>query len=144
MAFTTREQIVELVNTLFIATDYQEWDRLQSDVFAEGLIKFDMSSAGGPNKDLSAAEICALWQQGFQDIDAINHLAGNFLVSLHGNTAHVFAYATATHYRAAATKGHTREFVGSYDIQVLQTPKGWRIDGFKYTLKYATGNTELR
>jgi len=32
-------------------------------------------------------------------LDAVNHLDGNYLVTLAGNTADVFAYAAATHYK---------------------------------------------
>jgi hypothetical protein len=140
--FSVREQIVEVVNKLFVYTDYQEWDKLQNDVFTTELY-FDMSSLGGEAKTTTAKEVCDMWRAGFEGIDSVNHLAGNYLVRISGDTADVFAYATATHYKNAATSEKTREFVGSYNLHLIQTEGGWRIDIFKYNLKYANGNLSL-
>lgn len=140
---TTREQLIETVNRLFVYTDYQKWDQLKDEVFSEH-VHFDMTSLGGEAKVMSSKEICAMWKDGFQGIDAINHLAGNYLVDLHGDDqANVFAYATATHYKANAKHGNTREFVGSYNLELKKSDNGWRINAFKYKLKYMSGNSTL-
>ena len=47
---TTREQITEVVNKLFVYTDFKEWDKLQSEVFTEN-VQFDMSSLGGEKRN---------------------------------------------------------------------------------------------
>ncbi|MDX2301410.1 MAG: nuclear transport factor 2 family protein [Microscillaceae bacterium] len=141
--FTVREQIVEVVNKLFVYTDQQDWERLHSEVFAEEVF-LDMSSLGGESKTMTPTEICEGWKKGFEGLDAINHLGGNYLVSLQDDViAQVFAYATATHYKASATKGQTREFVGSYELRLVDTLEGWRINVFKYNLKYTSGNVTL-
>ena len=50
-------EITEVVNRLFIHTDYQEWAKLLSMVFAPEVI-FDMSSVGaGEAKTVKAEEI---------------------------------------------------------------------------------------
>ncbi|MEL6274339.1 MAG: nuclear transport factor 2 family protein, partial [Bacteroidota bacterium] len=81
---------------------------------------------------------------GFVGLDSVNHLGGNYLVTISDQEADVFAYATATHYKASATLGKTRDFVGSYELHLIKTPAGWRINKFKYNLKYAAGNLELK
>lgn len=141
--FSEREQIVEVVNKLFIYTDYQRWDKLLNEVFTESIL-FDMSSLGQEVKTMPAKEVCEIWQKGFEGLDSVNHLAGNYLVTLNGERADVFAYATATHYRNAATQGKTREFIGSYDLHLIKIWQGWRIDVFKYNLKFMNGNLELK
>jgi hypothetical protein len=142
--FTTREQIIETVNRLFVYTDYREWQKLQTEVFTP-TVHFDMSSLGaGAAKDLAAGEICAMWETGFAGIDAVHHHSGNFLVTVNGEAATVFCYAIASHYKAAATQGHTREFVGSYDLGLQRTADGWRISSFRYNVKYTSGNMELK
>jgi len=141
--FSIREQIAEVVNKLFIYTDFKQWDRLQSEVFTEQIL-FDMSSIGQEVKTTTAKEVCELWQKGFEGLDAINHLSGNYLVTVSGEAADVFAYATATHFKSSATQGKTREFVGSYNLHLIRTQRGWRIDVFKYNLKYMNGNLELK
>jgi hypothetical protein len=142
VTYSVRDEIVELINKLFVYTDKQEWEKLQNEVFSNEVM-FDMSSLGGPNAETSSKDICALWMKGFEGLDAINHLAGNYLIHIQDHIATVFAYATATHYKAAATKGTTRDFVGTYTISLLKHGFGWRIYEFKYDLKYQTGNIDL-
>jgi len=141
--FSVREQIIDIVTKLFIYTDSQEWDKLSDEVFTEE-IEFDMTSLGGEAKKLAAKEVCEIWQKGFEGLDAVNHLAGNHLVTITEQTADVFAYATATHYKSSATQGKTREFVGSYNLHLTYTEQGWRIDVFKYNLKYMSGNIDFK
>ncbi len=140
--FSTRDLIVEVVNKLFIYTDERDWNKLQSEVFTVKVL-FDMISVGGKRAELDAKEICELWARGFEGIDSVNHLAGNHIVWMDNYTASVFVYATATHFKEAATKGKTREFVGTYNIELTMNEDGWRINRFKYNLKYANGNLEL-
>ena len=83
-------------------------------------------------------------EEGFEGIDAINHLAGNFLVQVQDATASVFAYATATHYKESASNGKTREYVGTYNLNLMKHGVGWRIYEFKYNLKYITGNVDFK
>ena len=51
--FSIRDSIVEIVNKLFVYTDLQQWDKLQTEVFTDrGL--FDMSSLGGEKSDTTS------------------------------------------------------------------------------------------
>ena len=141
--FTTREQLIEIVNKLFIYTDAREWQKIQEGIFAQKVL-FDMSSLGADEAaEKTAADICAMWDAGFAGIDAIHHQSGNFLVTATENAATVFCYAIASHYKATAKQGNTRELVGSYDIGLSLTGKGWRITAFKYIVKYTSGNATL-
>lgn len=140
--FSVYDLITQVVNKLFIYTDLQEWDKLQNEVFTENVL-FDMSSLGGEQSNTTAVKICETWKEGFTGIDAVNHLAGNYLIEILENVATVFAYATATHYKKLATNGKTREFVGTYDLYLINNESGWRIDEFKYNLKYANGNVDF-
>lgn len=136
-------EITDVVNRLFIHTDYRDWERLKKSVFTEK-VWFDMASAGGdePNEK-SAAEICDLWENGFRGIDGVHHQAGHYLIDIQGEEASVFAYAVATHFKETATKGKVRVFTGSYDIGLRLTQNGWRINSFKYNLKFIDGNILL-
>jgi len=140
---TLREQIVETVNRLFVYTDYQDWDNLQLEVFADKVL-VDMASMGAAKAELlDAKEVCLMWQKGFEGLDAIHHQAGNYIIKISDEVAEVTAYSIASHFKAAAKNGNTREFVGSYDLHLSSTKNGWRIDQFKYNLKYMTGNADL-
>lgn len=54
-----------------------------------------------------------------------------------------FSYATATQYRRVASGRNTRTFVGSYDFHLVRDGNRWRIDAFRFNLKYLDGNLEL-
>ena len=140
--FSICDLITQVVNKLFVYTDLQEWDKLQNEVFTEK-VSFDMSSLAGINSKISAQEVCKTWKDGFIGIDSVNHLAGNYLIEIRENDASVFAYATATHYKELATNGKTREFIGTYDLHLIKKETGWRIDEFKYILKYSNGNVDF-
>ena len=140
---TPREQIIEIVNKLFIHTDSQNWNGLRTEVFDDRVF-LDMSSLGGTASEMTADEICAMWEAGFKGLDAVNHLGGNYMVEPVSETeAKVFAYATATHYKEAAKHGKTREFVGTYDFKLRKIDSKWKLYSFVYHLKYMTGNLDL-
>jgi hypothetical protein len=141
--FTEREQIVETVSKLFVFTDEQKWRKLQEEVFTSE-IQLDMVSMGAPGTErVSARKICYRWEKAFEELDAVHHQAGNYIVEINGEEAEVSAYSIATHYKESARKGTTREYVGSYDLHMVKRPDGWRIDKFKFNLKYSTGNLTL-
>lgn len=136
-------ELQELANKLFMYTDAQDWEQLQAEVFA-GQVWFDMRSAGGGEpRQLAAREICALWAEGFKELDSVHHQAGHYLVEISGEEAAIFGYAVAWHYRGAATRGKSRTFVGSYDLKAVRSPEGWRLTAFKYNLKFIDGNAAL-
>ena len=138
------EQITDIVNRLFVYTDEQEWGNLKSEVF-DREIHFDMVSMGSERAEIkTAAEICEMWNEGFKELDAVHHQAGNYIISIDGKESTVKAYAIASHYKKEATQGNIREFVGSYDLKLIETENGWRINFFKYNLKYADGNVEFK
>jgi hypothetical protein len=141
---TKRDAVIELVNKLFVYTDSQQWEKLISEVFTEEVM-FDMSSAGeGPAKTLTSKAICDTWSAGFRGIDHVHHQVGNYIVAFdEDGEADILCYAIAIHYKKSATKGNTREFVGSYTLHASFTDQGWRLDTFKYNLKFINGNTDL-
>lgn len=144
--FTTREEIVEVVNRLFLYTDDFNWDGLQKEVFTE-MVFFDMSSLGQPASNMTSQAICAQWKEGLAGIDSVFHLVGNHAVTMNPNNASeasVTCYSKATHYNNSATMGSTRDFVGSYKLGMVKTEEGWRMNSFEFTLKFMLGNFGLQ
>jgi hypothetical protein len=142
--YTIREEIIEVVNRLFINTDERNWDGMKKEVFAKEVV-FDMTSMGAEKvEQLSSKQICEMWDEGLSGIDAVHHQAGTYLVEPDNESSvNVKAYAIATHYKKDAQGGPIREFVGSYDLHLVKGISGWKIDKFAYRLKYMTGNLEL-
>lgn len=139
-----REELIELVNRLFIFTDEQKWNLLIEQVFTETVV-FDMSSMGGqPPAKTSSNTITENWKRSFEGLDSVYHQSGNFIVIFkEDGHAEVTCYATAVHYETGARKGTTREFFGSYDLVCVLTDVGWRISGLRYNLKFIRGNADL-
>jgi SnoaL-like domain len=144
-AKSKRDEIIELVNKLFIYTDNKDWDKLLAEVFTEKVMVDLSSTNGSETKEVMASEICKGWKEGLVDSDAIHHQAGNFLIKLKNDDveAEVFCYAVATHVKKNAAQG-LQSFTGSYDLHAVLTDQGWRLDSFRYTLKFSSANTELK
>lgn len=136
-------ELTELSNKLFMYCDARQWEKMLSEVFIP-VIWFDASSLGaGEPRSMEAKDVCNMWNEGLAGLDAIHHQSGHYLINVQGDKADIYSYATATHYKKAATKGDTRTFVGSYDLKAERTGNGWRLSQFKFNLKYMEGNISL-
>jgi len=137
-----KEQVKETVNQLFISTDNRDWPKVKS-LFASTVL-FDMTSmAGGEPSTLTSQEIVDGWDQGLKALKAIHHQAGNYIININQEGAEVFCYGTASHYLPNQSGQNTRTFVGSYNFHLHKEGGQWRIDRFKFNLKYIDGNRDL-
>ena len=142
--FTEREQIVEVIGRLFYYTDEQDWEGLQSEVFATK-VEMDMTSLGAPAvAEKTPSAIFDEWAAGFEGLDAMHHQSGNYLIDIDGNSAKAKVHAIASHYKKETTEGPIREFIGSYDFRFTKSEGAWKMNGFKFNLKYMAGNLELK
>jgi hypothetical protein len=101
------------------------------------------SLAGGQPSKLTPQQIVDGWDQGLKNLKAIHHQAGNYQTTLKGNEADLFCYGIAFHYLPNLSNQNTRTFVGSYNFHLIRTNAGWKIDRFKFNLKYIDGNKDL-
>jgi len=137
-----KEAIIETITRLFVSTDGRDWEAVH-DCLADRVM-FDMSSLGGAEAAVTdATTIVEGWEKGLRALKAIHHQAGNFLVELDGDCATAFCYAIASHYLPNASGQNTRVFVGSYDLGLRKMSGRWRIDAFRFNLKYIDGNRQL-
>jgi hypothetical protein len=137
-----RNHIIDRVNKLFIATDNRGWAAVK-ECFTDSVL-FDMTSlAGSEPSILSSEDIVGTWDAGLKALKAVHHQSGNFLVEIDDKEANVFCYGIAAHYLPNKTNRNVRTFVGSYDMHLVQYGSDWKIDRFKYNLKYIDGNPDL-
>lgn len=138
-----KQQIVDLVTELFVATDQRDWAAVKR-CFADRVL-FDMSSLGaGPATRRTPDEIAGGWAEGLKPIEALHHQAGNFRVAVHEARATASCYGIAFHFRRTGSGRNTRTFVGSYAFLFEQGgPHGWRITSFRFDLKFIDGNPQL-
>jgi len=137
-----RAEVADTVTRLFINTDERNWEGV-ADCFATKVL-FDMSSLSGikPSR-VSPKKIVDQWESGLRGLSAVHHQVGNMLVSVEGGEASAFCYATAMHYYPNPTGNDTRTFVGTYDIHLGKEEGGWKIDMFRFNLKFTEGNALL-
>ncbi|THB75531.1 MAG: nuclear transport factor 2 family protein [Desulfobacteraceae bacterium] len=137
-----KQAVKETITLLFISTDNRDWHKVK-DLFAPE-VRFDMTSlAGGEPVTLKPGDIVDAWDKGLKPIKAIHHQAGNFLITFDDGGATAFCYGIASHYLPNKTHMNTRTFVGSYDFHLVRINGKWKIDQFKFNLKYLDGNLNL-
>lgn len=137
-----KDKIIETINTLFICTDNRDWEVVEN-CFADK-IHFDMTSVGAEKVEvLEPKQITKMWEEGLGSLDAIHHQAGNYKVEIRDNKAITFCYGIASHFKKNNSEKNTRTFVGSYNFHLSKIDKDWKIDSFKFNLKYVDGNINL-
>ena len=137
-----KEAVIEVVNRLFIHTDNRDWLKVRQ-CFSDEVL-FDMTSVtGGEPARMTSQAIVEAWEKGLKDLKALHHQAGNHIAKLVPDGAEVFCYGIASHYLPNKTNQNTRTFVGSYDFHLTKKSGDWRIDKFKFNLKYIEGNLNL-
>ncbi len=137
-----REQVIERVTALFVATDRRYWPAVRA-CFADRVV-FDMSSLGGaPSATVTAESIVDGWKTGLAPLRAIHHQVGNFQVRITGDDADVSCYGITYHYLPNRTNRNTRVFVGTYDIRLHHEQGTWKIGMLRYLSKFVEGNTAL-
>jgi len=136
-------EVEDVVVRLFLATDRRDWASVE-DCLADRVILDMTSMAGGEPLHLNSAEVSAAWARGLEPIDQVHHQVGNFQTDVDGDRATVFCYGVAYHHREGISNpSRTRVFVGSYDVHLARTGGRWRIDLFRFGLKFIEGNREL-
>jgi len=137
-----RLEVEDAITALFIATDEKDWAGVRA-CLADDVL-FDMSSlTGTPPASVSADSIVEGWKQGLAPIEAIHHQVGNFRVRVQGDEAEATCYGIAYHYRPNFSGKNTRVFVGTYDFHLTCAWGKWRIDRFRFQVKFVDGNLEL-
>jgi hypothetical protein len=137
-----KSRIADVVNTLFVATDARDWERVRACFEVE--VEFDMTSlAGGEPLRLTPDAIADAWQTGLAPIESVQHQTGNLSIAWRETEASATCYGTAYHHRRTRSGRNTRTFVGSYDFRLKLRDGRWRIDLFRFNLKFVEGNLEL-
>jgi hypothetical protein len=136
-----KDRIRDAVIRLFDATDERDWPAVRA-CFAD-TVRFDMTSlVGGEPQDQPAAAIVQAWDEGLAPLAAIHHQVGNLRIVLDGDTASATCHGIASHFLPNPA-GSTRTFVGTYALHLARAGAEWRIDGFRFDLKYIAGNHRL-
>lgn len=126
---------------LFVATDRRDWRRVRR--LLADTVDVDLVSSGGHRGPLDADTLVATWAAALDSLDAVHHQIGNLRTTIHEDDAHVAGHGIAYHYLQDAPGGASRMFVGTYDIALRDSPRGWHITTFRFRLRFIDGNERL-
>lgn len=127
-----KHEVLETINRLFIYTDKLEWKQVQN--CFDYKVLFDMSSVTNEEAvRLTPQQITDIWDKGLKTLKAVHHQTGNFAVDMNMDEANVTCYGTAYHYTDSE---EIKTFVGSYDFHLNKKAGSWKIDMFKFNLKF--------
>ena len=138
-----RAAVQDTVTRLFVATDNRDWNGVRA-VLADSVLIDMTSTAGGVPIRVSSQQITKTWDEDLRGLKAIHHQEGNMLVSLRDGEADVSCYGIAVHYLPNPSGMNSRSFVGTYDFHLVKRPDGWKINLFRFNLKYLSGNMNLQ
>lgn len=138
-----RQQVEDLVVSMFVATDERDWETLKT-CFTDPFVLDMTSMVGGSPASMTPSQVAAAWAEGFKPLSHVHHQVGNFQTTVNGSAATARCYGIALHHRSEITaEPKTRRFVGTYEFELAQADGRWRIARFRFNLKFIDGNLEL-
>jgi hypothetical protein len=116
-----RQEIADLCVRYTFALDTKDWALLESCFTAAPAFVH-------PGGRLAGFEaILARSRGALESLDASQHLLGNVIAEVEGDTAHATCYFQAQHVRAGTPGGDTYIIAGSYTDTLTRTSSGWKI-----------------
>lgn len=116
-----RQEIADLCVRYTFALDTKDWQLLESCFTTDPVFVHP----GGRLQGFPA--ILARTSAALEPLDATQHLLGNVVVAVDGDTATASSYFQAQHVRANAPGGDTYLIAGSYTDSLVRAADGWRI-----------------
>jgi hypothetical protein len=142
-ALVVRQEVEDVVVKMFVATDERDWPTLES-CFTDPFILDMTSMVGGEPASMTPRQVAAAWAEGFKPLSHVHHQVGNFRTAISGSTATVRCHGIALHHRSdISAEAKSRMFVGTYELDLSATDRGWRIGRLRFNLKFIDGNLEL-
>ncbi len=132
-----RAAIVETQIRYALACDRKDW-ALFDQVFTVDAIGW----YGGRAVEGRAA-IVTMIQRGLGATGATQHLLGNPVVEVGGDTATAWCAVRAFHQGAGAKEHLTYEVIGDYDDELVRTDEGWRITRRRMEVRARVGSREV-
>ncbi len=130
-----------IVESLFIATDQKDWNRVEQCFSPEVVLDYS-SMTGQPPAVITPQQIVQSWKSILPGFEHTHHQLGNFMIEDKGETATVFCYGTASHYLENQNE-NIWMVIGTYDFELMRTKSEWRITKMRFNYKFQSGNLSL-
>jgi 3-phenylpropionate/cinnamic acid dioxygenase small subunit len=135
-----RFAIAEVLYRYSTALDTRDWALLHEVFTPDGVYRMGVRGEfTGPDA------IAEKLQEVLGRLDATQHLIGNPMIVVEGDTARCSSYVRAQHYRTRhATGGNTLDMGGTYVDELVRTEDGWRIAHRVLEITWREGNGGIR
>jgi 3-phenylpropionate/cinnamic acid dioxygenase small subunit len=139
MTSTDRADVIDTCTRMMWFVDARDWTAFPT-VFADSVTLDYTSMWGGDPWVQTPAEIAAMWSALFAGLDATQHLLGNHLVTVDGDTATYTAAFRAMH---GKREHGTWTLYGAYRITLIRTGGAWLIDGVYMNWNWEEGDRQI-
>jgi hypothetical protein len=134
-------EIVDVMNRYTTALDTRNWEMLGATMSPDGQADFgNVAGAGVLESPQALVDEC---RRDLQDLDATQHLQGNYVVEVTGDTAKASCYLQASHWDAGLPSGDHFVVWAKYSDDFVRTEIGWRIKMRRLERIHAAGNENL-
>jgi hypothetical protein len=141
-AVADRLEIIELIGSLSLNLDGRDWNAVRG-LFTDVVYSDRTSLFGGEPVTIGADEFVEGWRQSLDNLDAVNHLVANHVITLKGDEATCAANMQGVHVFHNPSGDDMWTVGGRHDYQLTRTADGWRISGLTFTISWATGNMNI-
>ena len=133
-----RQAIVDVCINYALALDSRDWARLRS-CFTETAVA-DYGGLGSSDGYEAIEQTC---RAAVEPLTASQHLLGNHLVAVAGDSATGTSYFQAQHVREGLVGGEHYVVAGRYEDHFVRTPEGWRIAHRTLAVMWTAGNPAI-
>jgi hypothetical protein len=135
------KEIIDVMNAYTTALDTRNWEMLAACMAPDG--EADFGNLAGVGVLENPAALVDLCRRSLQDLRATQHLQGNYVVKVDGDTAQASCYLQANHFQEGLPGGDTFVVWAKYRDRFVRTDEGWRIKHRDLDTIAAGGNMNL-
>ena len=138
MADDDQQAIVDVCVRYAYALDNHDWDQLRACFTPDVTSRYH--GVGTLDGYDAIEDLC---RRALAGLTASQHLLGNHLVSVDGDSARSTCYFQAQHVREGVDGGQNFTVAGRYDDRLLRTSEGWKISRREQTVLWVDGNSAV-
>jgi hypothetical protein len=134
-------EIIDTMNQYTTALDTRNWEMLEDSMAPDGQADFgNLAGVGVLDSPKALVDLC---RRSLQDLRATQHLQGNYVVEVNGDTARASCYLQASHFQEGLPGGDNFIVWAKYRDDFVRTDRGWKIKKRYLDTISASGNMNL-
>lgn len=136
-----RLAVSDVMHRYATAIDTRDFGLLEQ-VF-DDTVESDFSTLGGKPWSGPRADWIEAVRLTVAGLTTTQHLTGNHVHRIEGDTAHLNAYLQAMHHLSGARGDPDYLIGGHYDVDLARRPAGWRITRYRLTVTWQRGDRDV-